>query len=49
MSHTDDLDDLTFDLDNLYEGVPQNSDNPIDTTEPEEIEDTGCVGGGCTL
>lgn len=46
---SEELDDLTFDLDNLYEGVPQNSDNPLDTSEPEEIEDTGCVGGGCTL
>ncbi|GGZ76580.1 hypothetical protein GCM10007161_04630 [Ignatzschineria indica] len=46
---SEELDDLTFDLDNLYEGVTANSDNPIDTTAPEVVEDTGCTGGGCTL
>ena len=40
---------VELDLDNLYEGVVGNSENPIDTSVPEEIEDTGCVGGGCTL
>lgn len=44
----DDL-DLEFDLDALYEGMEGNSARPIDTSVPEEIEDTGCVGGGCTL
>ena len=39
-----------FDLDNLYEGVPQNSDNPIDTSLPEiQEEDTSCPGGACKL
>lgn len=46
---SDELDDLTFDLDNLYEGVTGNSENPIDASEPEEVEDVGCVGGACTL
>ncbi len=46
---SEELDDLTFDLDNLYEGVAGNSENPIDTSEPEEVEDVGCVGGACTL
>ena len=41
--------DLTFDMDSLYEGVQGNSENPIDTSEPEVVEDTGCSGGGCTL
>lgn len=41
--------DLEFDLDALYEGIEGNSSNPIDTSVPEEIEDTGCAGGGCTL
>ncbi len=45
----DQLDDLSFDFDNLYENTIKNSDNPIDTSESEEIEDTGCVGGACTL
>lgn len=38
-----------FDLENLYEGVESNSDNPIDTSQPEEVEDVGCAGGACTL
>lgn len=39
-----------FDLDNLYEGVPQNSDNPIDASLPEiQEEDTSCPGGACKL
>ena len=38
-----------FDLENLYEGVAGNSENPIDTSQPEEIEDVGCAGGACTL
>ncbi len=42
------LDD-EFDFDNLYEGLEGNSARPIDTSEPEEIEESGCVGGGCTL
>ena len=46
---SDELDDLTFDLDNLYDGVAGNPANPIDASEPEEIEDTGCAGGACTL
>lgn len=46
---SDELDDLTFDLDNLYEGVTGNSENPIDASEPEEVEDVGCAGGACTL
>ena len=46
---SDELDDLTFDLDNLYDGVAGNSANPIDASEPEEIEDAGCAGGACTL
>lgn len=46
---SEELDDLTFDLDNLYDGVAGNSENPIDASEPEEIEDVGCVGGACTL
>ena len=41
--------ELDFDLDNLYEGVEGNSERPVDTSKPEEVEDTGCVGGGCTL
>ena len=48
-SMSDELDDLTFDLDNLYAGVEGNSERPIDTSTPEEIEDTGCAGGACTL
>lgn len=42
-------DNLEFDLDALYEGLEGNSSNPIDTSQPEEIEDVGCVGGACTL
>lgn len=45
----DDLEDEVFDLDNLYDGVEGNSANPIDTSKPEEVEDVGCTGGGCTL
>lgn len=41
--------DMEFDLDNLYKDTPKNSDNPIATDEPEVLEDTGCVGGACTL
>lgn len=41
--------DLTFDLDNLYDGVEGNSDNPIDASTPEHVEDVGCGSGGCTL
>lgn len=43
-------DDEEFDLDNLFnDDVPKNSDNPIDSTTPEVIEDVGCAGGACTL
>ena len=45
------LDDLTFDLEgDLYSGLTGNSDNPIDTDEPEvQPEDTSCPGGACKL
>lgn len=43
-------DDLgVFDTDNLYDGLTGNSDNPIDTDEPEVVENTGCASGACAL
>lgn len=48
---SEELDDLTFDLEgDLYNGLAGNSDNPIDTDEPEvQPEDTSCPGGACKL
>lgn len=43
------VEDEEFDLDNLYEGVQNNSDKPIDTNSPEIVEDLSCAGGACTL
>lgn len=41
--------DEEFDLDNLYDDVPKNSDAPIDVSKPEEVPDTTCIGGACSL
>lgn len=41
---------ITFDLDgDMYADMSNNSDNPVDVSEPEEIEDVGCISGACTL
>lgn len=37
-----------FDLDNLYDDVPKNSDDPIDVSKPEVVDEPPCVGS-CTL
>ena len=38
-----------FDLDDLYAGVPQNSETPIDVSEPEVDDRVICAGGACSL
>lgn len=43
------LDEMEFDMDDLYKEGPKNSDYPIETDKPEVVEARGCADGGCTL